>query len=693
MPEHFGQQYQKEVDRLHAPADALTAIREKSAARQGHVRWVRYAAVAAAAVVVVGGGLGFLLGRSAKTASSAVANDAYLMATSAAMDTAEAATDTASLEASSLQDSGTVDGISLSTDGILSPAGSYEALFAVVEDRNGNGYARDEANAGDAVAVAEDAAVLSEEATASTTASAGTDYSTTNVQVEGIDEADILKTDGSYLYYLTGNTVRILSAQGADTKLLSSTEITLSNGNAYFTSPVGLFLDGDRMTVLLSASAMVFDAATGSDSVTFAAVYDISDRTAPKQVALLGQSGYYTDARLQDGTIYLVTTEYLWGTAVADTPATYCPSVYDASGYSVLPADSIYVSSHSGSAVYTIVSTVTPQAPETPRSTLAVLGANATVYQSEEHLLLAMTEYHSDRTDIAPDEQGRNVCTDSYYSDTTLVLVDTADGALSLAASTVVDGYLNSQYALDEHNGCIRAVTTTDVSICRIYTDGIDTYEWEDSSSNCLFILDGTLTPLSSLTGLAEGEYVQSVRFDGDMLYITTFRSVDPLFTVDVSDPTAPQVLGALEIAGFSDYMHVYTSGRLLGIGYQADQETGWTSHVKLTMFDTTDPADVKELTTVTLTADWTLVGSCPQAVLVDAEKNLIAFPTEEGYEVYGYSDADGFVQRAFIPVEQALNGYQLRGAYVDGSFYVCASTGVSVMDLQDFALIRTVAF
>ena len=181
---------------------------------------------------------------------------------------------------------------------------------------------------------------------------------------------------------------------------------------------------------------------------------------------------------------------------------------------------------------------------------------------------------------------------------------------------------------------------------------------------NDVYVLDDSLKTVGSVTGLAEGEQVFSARFDGDYGYLCTYRQTDPVFAVDLTEPTNPKVVGELKLSGYSDYLHVWSDGLLFGLGMET-QSVGANTTVdgmKLVMIDTSDPANHK-------------------AILVDSGKDIIAFPAANSYLVYGYSADDGFTLRKEISVSQ-WDGNN-RGLYIGDYFYVVGSDQINVLDLN----------
>ena len=667
----FKEQYIRDNDKLHAKETLLMEIKEKNArekiALTPRQKFVRYGAVFAAFLLVAAGVFGTLY---------------------ATKGTNGATPETATLTASA--------------DG-TTPAGveSYDDIYEMIESlQYGNGAVFAVGGV-----MLEDAQVKADVATAVEAPSAATsdtlaatggaaDYSGTNVQVKGVDEADIVKTDGSYIYYVAANQLNILKADGANTKLVSST--SLSADDSWWGYNTELFLLGTRLMVITQSYNTVWinDANGGyqnSTDQTTAVIYDVSNPTKPAQVVSLGQSGSYVSARMIGDYVYLVTSQYIYN-PVKDTPVTYIPSVTIGVESKLLMPTDLYIGGNPQSAAYTVVGSVNLKSGASFASAKAVFGGTSQLYANAEHLLLAISQYSEETLPIAPDKEGKNVQITNGSSSTDLVLLGLAEGQITKLAGGSVPGSLLNQFSMDEYKGVFRIVTTVDSWQQRIYTDGVDTYEYDSSTANSLYTLDQDLSILGKIENLAKDESVQSVRFDGDIGYFVTFRQVDPLFAVDLSNPAYPRVLNALKIPGFSEYLHVFKENLLLGIGYNADEDTGRTQGVKLTMFDTTNKSNVKEVATEKVDASWTIVGSNHKAVLVDAEKNLIAFPADSSYYIYRYTE-QGFELAAKVDMTADLTSWNLRGLFIGDCFYVIGDSGLTVISLGDFTVIGTIKF
>lgn len=666
-----------EIKRKAAPPEPLRTRRA----------FIRYGAIAAALLLVIGGAAGLLLRGGAGSGNG---NDAPMMFSAEVAETRAA-------------EDGDTNGMLVLND--------YDELYALLMETR-NPHMRDLASGADtsgavpepmetgAPVPAEPAMdnggekPLSAKPVGEMNGAGGEDYTETNVQVKGVDEADIIKTDGQYIYYLTGEELIIARADGENTRILSRTAYAAADAfSAAYYGAQEMFLQNGCVAILASGSASVLtkDRQFYQDQ-TAVLLYDVSNPARPKLKKTLGQSGYYLSSRMVDGVLYLVTTQYVWN-VMEGVPVSFAPSTWRDGSYETVAVSNIYVPDRGLTDCYTIVSSIDMQQADAIDEVKAVLGNGGSIYCSGDRMLLAASDWTSETGDIAPDETGKNVQITKSGSRTSLVLFSLDKGRIEKLADCTLNGQLLNQFSMDEYEGVFRIVTTVDNYTEKIYTDGIDTYEYEDERYNCLYALNASLEPLGALENLAKDEEVKSVRFDGDIAYFVTFRQTDPLFTVDLSDPAKPAVMSTLKIPGFSSYLHVYADGRLLGVGYDADENTGWQQGVKLTMFDTSDKADVKELTTKLLKADWTPVGYNHKSILVDAKRNIIAFPADDCYYVFSYDEATGFTQEGKLASGSGGWGENLRGLFIGDMLYICSSTRLTVISLPGFAEVKTLEF
>ena len=614
-----------------------------------------------------------------------------------------------------------VDSTSEDGSSALSPAPallslqSYNDVYDVIANAVNTSYGlgRGEVFASDTMAASDGAAVSAMAPAVSTPESADIDsgktvetntggssgYSETNVQVDGIDESDIVKTDGEYIYILRNSReLTILKALGRDTSVVSDTVVSKEsrydenyNYNEYVSD---MYLSGDSIVLIRTVYEWRMPE-TGNyynyDNCEklYADIYDVSDPENPHLSATFGQDGSLSSSRLMDGVLYLISTRYVYQTVV-DDPGTFIPYTYAKGVATIMPIDGIIIPEHISSTSWTVISSIDIGAGET-LSTVSVLGNSSTVYMSENNLYIGSPVWDTQESDPYTENQ-YTVLDCRSYTATDIMRFSVTDGIVAYAASAQIPGYLVSQFALDEYEGNLRIVTTTSENRYHTYTD--EKYGWtnyvydEYPNTSGLYVLDNDMALIGSVTGLGEDERVYSVRFSDDIGYFVTFRQTDPLFAVDLSDPENPTVLSALKIPGFSEYLHPYGEGLLLGLGMSADEETGRTQNLKLSMFDVSDPADVSEESSSVLKATWSPALYNHHAVLVDAGKNIIGFATDSTYEIYAYTDGS-FALLASI----AIGGWasDTRGVYIGDDIYICTPESVRVLSLDGFASLKTV--
>ena len=521
------------------------------------------------------------------------------------------------------------------------------------------------------------------------------EYSGTNVQVEGIDEGDVVKTDGQYLYILRNGQLILAEADGRNTKVLSSTAIKLSDeGEMGWRSkePKELYISGNRVAVLSAC----YEDGNGKDGrwqsreYTAIDVFDVSDPAHPRAVADLGQDGWDMGSRLKDGVLYLVTNYSVYSYDEKD-PMYYVPRLYVNDMAEPVSAGDVYLCPEASSTRYVVVTAYDLELGEAT-ATQSLLGGGDNLYMSHDSIYVADSHYKE--TAGTPRKHTVYTVVDHSNEMVTDLVRFSLTGGLTVAANGTIPGRLDDQFSMDEYNGYLRLVTTAEAYSYTVYTDeemGFTNYKWEetDTSSNGLYILDRDLSVTGKVTDLAPGERIYSARFDGDVAYFCTFRNVDPLFAVDVSDPAAPKVLSALKISGFSDYLHPWADGLLFGAGYEADEDTGRTEGIKLVMFDTSDKTNVVVKSAKGTDLDWSEAMSNHHAFLISREKNLIAFPADDQYVFFGYDEARGFYPQASVDLEGW--NWEARGLYIGDMIYVVGCDTIYVIDMDGFDLVRTV--
>ena len=552
----------------------------------------------------------------------------------------------------------------------------------------------------------------------------GSEYSGTNLQEQGVDEADVVKTDGKYFYIKRAqqNEIAIVKVDGEQMSTVS--QITLPDSSEEEEQYLHEFyVLGDKLA-LMKTVYIYYASEEGkvSDSCreeTRIMIYDITDRQTPNLISELSQDGAYDSSRMNGGYLYTFSDHYIYNEIQIDKPESYIPC---AEG-EVIACEDIYLPEQADSTHYKVITSINLDAPESIhfQTEKAVLCGSGLSYVSTNAIYFLAGSYVNQ--------------TEDNYNTSEIWKFSYQDGNIIGSASGTVKGDIRDQFAMSEANGYLRVVTTyykteprertgflwgRSASSSMEMTDDVAWVSNEDMK-NGLYILDENLNVVGSLEDLAPGEQIYSARFFTDTAYFVTFRQTDPLFSVDVSDPTNPVLLGELKIPGFSEYLHPYGEGRLLGIGYAAD-DYGRQTGIKLSMFDVSDPSNVKEIATKVIAeiGDNSYYSSPAlynhKAVLVDVGKNLIGCNLEgyiyasrsetenNAYVVYGYEEGQGFflkhkteltVLRSYRNQydesyeKELAKGSEIRGAYIGNYFYtINEGYTIQCFDMEDnFAL------
>jgi len=495
-------------------------------------------------------------------------------------------------------------------------------------------------------------------------AGASDDYSKTNVQVEGVDEADIIKTDGNYIYAVKNNFIFIIKAYpGTEARIVTSIKLE--------SSPQDIFINGNSLIIFgydnKISSLDVYKKFKRRSSYTFFKVFDISDKKAPKQVRNLDFEGNYFNSRMIGDYVYFITSNpqyyiqdempiprILENGIELSTDKTAvkcnCPDIY----YFDIPYDSYNFTS--------ITAINVKDNNETVTGDVYMLSGSQNLFASENNIYITYTKY------VSEEELMLNIIKEIIYprlSDKSKEKIDkiekTDNDVLSNSEKTIKIMQIIKQYATslneEEVNNMekimkekvkekyksiskeLEKTVIQKISINknkleyktvgevtgkvlnqfsmdesdgnfriattknRAWSSFIEEEDETDSYSN-LYVLNPDLKVIGSLENLAKGERIYSVRFMQNRAYMVTFKQTDPLFVIDLSSPTSPKVLGELKIPGFSNYLHPYDQNTLIGFGKDTStNEWGGvtTKGLKLTLFDVSDVSKPKEINTYVL--------------------------------------------------------------------------------------------
>lgn len=515
------------------------------------------------------------------------------------------------------------------------------------------------------------------------------DYTDTNVQVSGVDEGDIVKTDGNYIYSLSNNNLYISKASKGNINL--SSKININNGENY--NPLELYVEGNNLIVLYeeygdniysnTSKKSVVDCIYYTDSNTCINIYDISNKKNPKLINNLKQNGSYSSSRMIGNKLYLISNYNLsLNNIEKNKPETFIPSTYNGRETKCVEANNIYVCPDIERTNYVLTTSFDIENPYEFESEKAILGASDNIYMSLENLYVTSYGYEEE---------------DSYgYDKTNIIKFKLNNGSLEFKASESINGSLLNQFSMDEKDGYLRVATTLNKrKITKVTTeDEYYSYEYLPTSNN-LYILDSDLKPVGAIEDIAENERIYSVRFDGDIGYFVTFKQVDPLFSVDLSNPLNPTILGKLKIPGFSEYMHPFGENLLLGLGKETTEEGGVTG-LKLSMFDTSDKSNISEINKLVIEDyKYSQTFYNHKSITVDSNKNLISFPSINDYVIFEYSKENGFIQKGkitFKTEDDDTNFYDsyiyeenIRGIYINNFLYLCSPSWIKVYSLENF--------
>lgn len=572
----------------------------------------------------------------------------------------------------------------------LPVVGTYEnlkSLLAKVQTQSGKLYRMNSTAAPGAMAASES---IKADAAAPPGAG-GADYSKTNVQVEGVDEADIVKTDGSYIYQVNRERVVISRAYPADEMKVVS---TLDFSGKEF-SPQEMYVD-DKYLVVIGHTQKYRDVPIYrpmSESNTKmmpgiippyrqntvkAIVYDITDKSSVKQVRELELNGSYVSSRKIGTSLYLLANksiDYYPEAGNTDLKPSYRDT---AGGDEFIEVDYSEIKCFPNFMVpnYLMVAGLNLDRPDEKAKINTYLGSGENIYASTSNLYVAVTNYQSGIAEgIIQDSPGLIPRPWTVNQNKTKVYKFAMnDGQLTYGSSGEVPGTLLNQFAMDEYNGYFR-IATTRGEVWR--TD-------ESTSKNNVYILDNGLNVAGKIEDIAPGEKIYSVRFMGDRGYMVTFKTVDPFFVFDLKDPQHPAILGALKIPGYSDYLHPYDENHIIGFGKDTIEmgrkdgegnQTGsmaFYTGMKMALFDVSDVRNPVEMFHEKIGdrgTDSELLHN-HKALLFSKEKNLLAFPVRVA-EVQGGVEKPGTAlpeygqfkfQGAYVYNLDLTNGFTLKG-------------------------------
>ncbi len=426
------------------------------------------------------------------------------------------------------------------------------------------------------------------------------DYSETNVQVAGVDEADILKIDGTYVYHLSKNRIMISQILPTESSRLvgqidMDKDITAND----------FYIDGDRLMImgqkyqdysypmpLIDGIAREIVSYPYRESITISQIWDIENKFNPKKIRTVEFDGSLSSSRMIEGNVYLIMNSWSKWRSFNIMPTEkelvpmYRDSVMNSDFEPMVKCGNVGYFDPEPSREYLIVASVPMHgAGQVQRE--VILGSSETTYASLENLYVAKQDWMARSLHNSLVSEGRE--------QTNIYKFKLNAGRIEFIKQGFVPGHLLNQFSLDEYNNYLRVATTIG-----------QVWRTSANSTNNIFILDSELNLTGSIEGIAPGETIYSMRFMGDKGYMVTFKKIDPFFVLDLKDPKNPSILGKLKIPGYSDYLHPMDENHIIGVGkdtveaseniWGRRQDFAWYQGMKMAIFDVTDVANPKEL-------------------------------------------------------------------------------------------------
>lgn len=521
-------------------------------------------------------------------------------------------------------------------------------------------------------------------------------YSKTNTQEENVDEGDMIKTDGSYIYRMSQqydnvnyNTIYKLSITETDNgkmDVLYNMELNdiLSVANDDEIAFQEFYLQDNKLFIVYSRTNYDKDV---NRTKTYIAVCTLEDKSHPKLIRNLSQSGYYVSSRISDGYLYMISNFYDTSLDKEQDYENYIPSI---DGKTIECSNLYYPKDVILESTY-VVTSLSIDDPTDFTDSKAFASSGGDTYVSDSAIYLYCTQYNN-------------------VTQTKISRVSYKRGYLNVGNTATVAGYFYDSFALSEKDGYLRMVATIPANNIALLRDiavediaASNTTVTEDV--NALYILDSHMQLASKLTGIAPGEQIYSARFIGDMGYFVTYENTDPLFSVDLSDPKDPKIVGKLKIPGFSNYLHPYSDTTLLGIGEETDPNTQEFLGLKLSMFDISNPEQVKEKDKYIIdNSEYSPALYDHKAIMINAADNIFGFVyttyNDKNYEysyyfaTYTYDSKKGFEETARYRLNDS-NEYDnydsVRGIYIGDYLYLSTNTQITSYTLGTTDPIATV--
>jgi len=593
------------------------------------------------------------------------------------------------------QDAGELYQLARSEEEVCAYLKNYENAYTryygddwAIPDSAVDGAVVEEAEAED---LASGAGSVKQEAVVTDTATNSVSHSITNLQMAGVDESDIVKTNGTHIFMVKDGVVQVVQIKDGD---MTSVGTIAPETSSFSDRVLEMYVDNDKLILIVEqvkeslegtsagkntggylpltedTREVCVDVAYNFDASyhTVLYTYDISNPAKARQIGKIEQDGFYRTSRKIDDMVYLFTnTSYpLEKEVLAGEDDNLLELLPKVNGESV-SYDNIYLPEFGYEGL--LVSSVSMDNPKDVVDNTLILNEFVEIYVSSSALYLYNADYRSD----------------IVY--TQIAKFSLKNGRISAVAAATVPGTVQDTFAINEYEDNLRVLTS----------------HWNpevSDNTNQLYILDKNLKAAGKIENIAEGETIYAARYFGDLAYFITYRNIDPLFAADLSDIHNPKILGELKITGYSEYLHMWGEDKLLGIGYETDADNGSRKGIKLVMFDISNPAELSIIDTVVIkNADYSPALFNYKAVLADTTTNMIGFVTadyseeELAYQVYSFENGK-FTKELAVEKDDIKHKESYRGLWAGDYFYLVNPAEIKSFNYkEDYKAVKEFSF
>lgn len=535
-------------------------------------------------------------------------------------------------------------------------------------------------------------------------------HSSTNVQVEGVDEDDVVKTDGEYIYKISGNKAVIIKAFPAE-DMKETASIDLGKDSYAY----GIYIKGNFLNIISSVQPNTISNNVSSSEKkrgffplsgdTKLDIYDITNKTSIKKVKSVVLSGNYVSSRMIGNSIYMVSNKMVYTDMLKGDNDDIKPYFRDSSVGDkevIINYDKIKYLPNAVEPNFINIACINLQDVDKETTVKSFLGSANDIYMSDKNMYIAgMKSLNKDDKEMK----------------TTIYKFSLDKNDVKFTSVGEVEGTVLNQFSMDEKDDYFRIATTRRFlppSSSNGTNSSVSNKDLNEKMTNNLYVLDKDMKVVGKVEDIAPSEQIYSVRFMGDRAYMVTFKLMDPLFVIDLKNPTSPKILGQLKIPGFSTYLHPYDETHIIGFGYdsklinEGGEQRAQTLGMKLAIFDVSDVSHPIQQFTENIGGKGTYseVLDNHKALLFDKDKNLLSFPVNvmsynettyyskfefQGAYVYGIDLNKGFVLKGKIThADKGVNAKELnpenyinRILYIDNTLYTLSNSKIKANDIN----------